>query len=499
MFKQFLSVMPATPIGRLMFCLILGTLAGGGMGPLYVWPVLLIALSLFWITLTEFSGDSPWKSFAAGWLFGFGYFVFSLYWIGNALLIDGNPYAWAYPLAVCALPAGLALFIALPCYIARRLRAGRSFIAFSVFTVLLMIFEYFRGTLFTGFPWNLFGMTWTGTLPMLQFLAIAGSFGLSFVTTFMFLAPAFAWKGTSSKIVRALVLGAAVIAGVSIYTYGERRLADHPTSFNDRVIVQIIQPGIPQSEKWDNEKVWENYRSLINVIRADASLRSPQSDAQRILVLPETAITYHHLDTPAARDALKGALLHFREPTTLLTGILLRQDKGYTNSLMALNSNLDPLYTFDKFHLVPFGEYIPFQKYIPIPTITEFSGFIAGPGPQTVQIDGIPPFSPLVCYEVIFPGHVTTDNPKRPDWIVNVTNDAWYGLSPGPFQHLAHALYRAIEEGVPVVRSANTGISAVVDPYGRIVTLTALDSADTKEQFLPNPAPQTLYSKLKNF
>ncbi len=499
MLKQFFNIMPATTSGRLFFCLILGTLAGGGMGPLYVWPVLLVALSLFWLTLTEFSEDSPWKSLAGGWLFGFGYFVFSLYWIGNALLIDGNPYAWAYPLAVCALPAGLALFIALPCYIAHRLRPGRSFVAFAIFTGLLMIFEYLRGTQLSGFPWNLFGMSWTGNLPMLQFLAVGGSFGLSFVTTFMFLAPAFAWKGQSSKALRLIVLVTAVVLGTAIYMYGANRLHNNPTSFNEHVIVQIIQPGIPQSEKWNSEKLWENYRSLINVIRADTSLRSKESDVQRVLVLPETAITYHHLDNPAARDALKGALLHFREPTTLLTGILLRQDKGYTNSLMALNPNLDPLYTFDKFHLVPFGEYIPFQNYIPIPTITDFSGFIPGPGPQTVQINNIPPFSPLVCYEVIFPGHVTSDNPKRPDWIVNVTNDAWYGLSPGPFQHLAHALYRAIEEGVPVVRSANTGISAVVDPYGRIVTLTSLGSADTKEQFLPNPAPQTIYSRFKNF
>ncbi|HNQ92082.1 MAG TPA: apolipoprotein N-acyltransferase, partial [Alphaproteobacteria bacterium] len=248
------------------------------------------------------------------------------------------------------------------------------------------------------------------------------------------------------------------------------------------------------------EKMWDNYRDLLTIVRADAKLSPKGPNPVRVLVMPETAITYHHLDTPQAVEAMRGALMHFREPTYVLTGALLKDTHGYHNSLVALDQDVHQIFSFDKFHLVPFGEYIPFQKYIPIGPITNFSGFVEGPGPRTVMLDDIPPFSPLVCYEVIFPGEVTSDNPQRPEWIVNVTNDAWYGVSAGPYQHLAHAIYRAIEEGVPVVRSANTGVSAVVDPYGRLVTVTPLLSPYSAESLLPLPAEaQPLYSRLKTY
>ncbi|MBE2190737.1 MAG: apolipoprotein N-acyltransferase [Alphaproteobacteria bacterium] len=500
MFSFKHKFLPTSTFGRFSFCFLLGCIGGGAMGPLYLWYNLLIGLSFFWILLTEFSKQSKWKSAFAGWLFGFGYFIYSLYWIGNALLVDGNPYLWAYPLAVCGLPALLALFPAVAAGLARIIRPGRDFWAYIVFLACFMVIEYVRGYIFSGFPWNLYGMAWTGHLPMLQILSVGGIYFLSFLTIFMFSAPAFAFKGTAPRFARIGVLCLAIGIGISLYAFGIQRLAKHQTEYRDDVVIQIVQPNIPQEKKWDGSLMWDNFRSLINMIHRDGSLKGKGEHPARVLVLPESAMTYHHLNEKAALDALRGASGHFSETTYILTGALLKDQAGYHNSLIALNQQAERVYSFDKFHLVPFGEYIPFQKYIPFGPLVNFSGFVQGAGPQTAQLDGVPPFSPLVCYEVIFPGEVTSDNPVRPEWIVNVTNDAWYGLSPGPFQHMAHAIYRAIEEGLPVVRSANTGISTIIDPYGRVLTVIPLNSTYTDELYLPKPAvSRPLYSKFKNF
>lgn len=498
-FSRFFAL-PSSTSGRLFYCFLCGAMGGAAMGPLYFWLNLLLGSSLYWIILTSMAKQKSWKSFLAGWLFGFGYFLSGIYWIGNALLVEGNPYLWAYPFAAAGLPAAMAFYFAFPALVTRLLHGGRDGRSFAIFCVASMLFEYLRARLFTGFPWNLYGMTWSGNLEMLQFLSVGGIYVLSFLTIFMFLAPAFALCGHSPKKARIAVIAVAVLTGISLYVYGAQRLAAHPTEYREDVVVQLVQPNIPQSEKWDGALMWDNYRKIMNILRRDALLDGKGPSPARLLVLPETAITYHHLSEPSAIEALRGSVAHFNEKTYLLSGALLKDKDGYHNSLIALDTEGRTAYSFDKFHLVPFGEYMPFQKYIPFGPLVDFAGFVEGPGPQTAQIDGVPPFSPLVCYEVIFAGEVTTDNPVRPEWIVNVTNDAWYGVSPGPFQHMAHAVYRAIEEGVPVVRSANTGISAVIDPYGRIVSSIPLMSTYTTEVYLPRPAAQQpLYSELKNF
>ena len=485
---------PKTKPTRLFSCLILGHFAAYGMGPFYIWPLMLICLSTFWILFTSFATEEKKLSYFASFLFGFGYFVSSLWWIGNALLVGGNPYKWVYPLAVCGLPILLALFPMIACGIIRQFAAGRSLISFIAFVGLLWASEFARGTLFSGFPWNLFGMTWTNNLPMLQTLSIGGVYFLSFITIFIFTTPAFVIKGSSSKWMRGSVALLALLSAISSYYYGTDRLNKNPTRFNEDVVVQIIQPNIAQEDKWDSNKQWDNYRSLMSLIEPVEKFPSAKI---RAVIMPETALTYHDFQTPQAMDALRGHLNNYNEKQVyILSGALLRDDAGYHNSLVVLDKSANFLESFDKFHLVPFGEYIPFQKYIPIPTITQFSGFASGDGPHTLSHPELPPFSPLVCYEVIFPSAVVSKTELRPDWLVNVTNDAWYGISPGPFQHMAQAQYRAIEEGLPMVRAANTGISVVIDAYGRIVTATGLYHQSNIETLLPNPAPETLYSKL---
>lgn len=472
--------------------LVLGHLAAYGMGPYYAWPVLLICLSLYWVNLTSLEDDKTWKSFLSGFLFGFGYFVSSLWWIGNALLVGGNEFKWAYPFAAGGLPLLLAIFPMIATGLVRLFAKGRSFTSFISFIAAMFLAEFARGTMFTGFPWNLFGMSWTNNLAMLQILSVGGVYLLSALTIFMFTAPAFAFKGKAHRALRGIVLTLAIGCGIGLYVFGNMRLAEHPTTYNKDVVVQMIQPNIPQEDKWNSDKRWENFRNTLSLIEP---VDNWQDAKTRVVVMPETTLTYHDLQTEQAMESLHGRISGYSEKNIyVLSGALLRDDAGYHNSLIVLDKDLNFLESFDKFHLVPFGEYIPFQNYIPIPTVTQFSGFVEGAGPRTLTHPNLPPFSPLVCYEVIFPGKVA--GTPRPDWLVNVTNDAWYGVSPGPFQHLAHAQYRAIEEGLPMVRVAQTGVSAVFDAYGRVTAVSGLNGQANVETLLPTPAPATTYSQM---
>lgn len=471
----------------------LGHLAAYGMGPYYIWPMLLLCLSLYWITLTSLANDKTWKSFLSGFLFGFGFFVSSLWWIGNALLVGGNEFKWAYPLAAGGLPLLLAIFPMIGIGLIRIFAKGRSFKSFIAFVAFMFMAEFARGTMFTGFPWNLFGMAWTNNLAMLQMLSIGGVYLLSALTIFMFTAPAFAIKGTAHKAVRGVVFAAALLTAIGAYSYGSMRLADHPTELNQDIVVQMIQPNIAQEDKWNPEKRWDNFRDTTSLLEP---VKNWPTAKTRVVVMPETTLTYHDLQIDQAMQNLRGRISGYSEKNIyLLSGALLRDDAGYHNSLIVLDKELNFLESFDKFHLVPFGEYIPLHEYIPIETITQFSGFVEGAGPRTLTYPNLPPFSPLICYEVIFPGHVS--GTPRPDWLVNVTNDAWYGVSPGPFQHLAQAQYRAIEEGLPMVRVAQTGVSAVFDAYGRVIAMSGLNGPANVEALLPSPAEPTIYEKIK--
>lgn len=477
--------------------LVLGHIAAYGMGPFFIWGAPLIAISLFWLVWSSLpDGTQRWKIALLPFLFGFGFFVSSLWWIGNALLVGGNDFIWAYPLAVCGLPILLALFPMTGCILSRKIAKGRSLSAYSVFLLFMFLAELARGTLFTGFPWNFFGMAWTNNLPMLQILSVGSVYLLTLLSLFWFTAPAFVIKGDASKFCRGTVATIAVITFLGAYLFGVYRLNTNPTDYNKSVVVQMIQPNIAQEDKWNPDKTWDNLRKQLNLI--EPFEKFPDATT-RAIILPETALTYHDFQSPQAFEALRDKLQGYNEKNVyLLSGALLRDTEGYHNSLITLDKDANFLQSFDKFHLVPFGEYIPFQKYIPIPTITQFSGFVEGTGPQTIHHANLPAYSPLVCYEVIFPAHVTAQ--PRPAWMVNVTNDAWYGLSPGPYQHLAQAQYRAIEEGIPMVRVAGTGISAVIDAYGRIVAASGLEQEGNIESLLPNPAPETIFAKfIKRF
>lgn len=489
---------------QLFLCFLLGGLGALSLPPfpVYMLPLMILSLSGFWLLLTKF--NKFWHAPLAGFLYGFGYFLAGIWWVGNALLVDGNAFLWALPFAVSGLQALLALFPMMAALMSQWLYKGRSIGAYIFFLSMMGFWEWARGNFFTGFPWNLFGSAWTYSLPMLQVLSFGGIYLLSLYTIFLCTVPAFALKGTASKALRLSLVVLAVGMGIGLYAYGHNRISNHQTAYNQDVVIQVVSPNIPQSDKWDGSKFWDNYIQTVNAITLPTKDISGKT---RAIVLPETAFHYSAFGDPNAVAKLTSALSSYPEKTYLLTGLLRRDvladgKESYHNSLTGYDSQLNEVMNFNKFHLVPFGEYMPLQEYIPIGPVIGFSGFDFGTGPATKTLSGLPPFSPLVCYEVIFPGEVTAPasaTEPRPEWMVNVTNDAWYDVSPGPYQHLSQTVFRAIEEGLPMIRSTNTGFSAIIDPVGRILDQNILFETSSQVSYLPLPLRSaTFFAMHKN-
>ncbi|MCB9984019.1 MAG: apolipoprotein N-acyltransferase [Rhodospirillales bacterium] len=470
-----------------------GALASLSMAPLNGWPVLFVALPLLYAALVY--SPSGKRAFALGWLFGFGYFAFSLSWIGNALLVEGNPYKWAWPLAVSGLPALLAFFPAFAALTSHKLFNLRSVSGWLGFVSMTCGFEWLRGHVFTGFPWNLFGYTWADHLPVLQILWLSDVYMLTWLTVLWASAPGVVILLPATQ--RAWPIVIALISFAGCYGYGLAVLPDTP-DFNKDVRVRIVQPNIDQAEKWQPDKMAAHFRKHLQL-----SENTDDYDLPTIIVWPETAVSYRLLDAPQAMEDLKATLSSQPDDSVLLTGFLRfdANNESYGNSLVMIKLDGSVSNVYDKHHLVPFGEYIPFQKWIPLAPVVQFKGFEAGPGVQTFKAPGGALYSPLICYEIIFPGRSVAAG-TRPDFIVNVTNDAWYGNSAGPHQHLTQALFRAIESGVPVIRSANTGFSAIISPYGYFIHKTELfktqrfDSAlpQNRDDFLDTNAHKHIFS-----
>lgn len=447
------------------------------MPPFGFWPILLPSYGSLYL-LVIFS-PGPMRAFALTWAFAFGFFLVGLSWIANALLVEGNSFRWVWPFAIAGLPVLLALFPAALAAIFRKLSSSPGATSsFFLFVTLLGIAEWLRGHMFTGFPWNLPAYAWIHTQPMVQFASVAGSYGLSLVTIFLAMAPAFLLWGSAHRRERIAVALSAIVLFTGLLTYGVVRIGTmERTPTPKPVSVQLVQPGIPQAEKWDSGRVWNNF------VKTTALSGPPPEVFERgtvhLVVWPETAVTQRLLGDQQAARLLMDALSAHGTKTYLLAGILRTTSGGdevrYHNSLQAYDSSLSPLWAYDKSHLVPFGEYIPFQKFFPFGPFARFSGFVPGSGPESLTVDGLI-VSPIVCYEVIFPGRVVSRKGPRPHVIVNVTNDAWYGDTIGPRQHFAMAVFRAVEEGIPVMRVANTGISGIIGPLGEVVTFKALDS-----------------------
>lgn len=488
-------------------------LAGGAsalaMPPFFAFPVLFLTLPvLIWLLdgASEGDGGRVWPAlraaFLIGWSFGAGYFLAGTYWIGAPFLVEFDTFGWAMPFALVLFPAGLALFPALACAAARALwKPGwRRIAALALAWTLLAIL---RGHIFTGLPWNLIGYGFTGSPQLLQSVSVIGIYGLTLLGFLLAAAPAVLADGTGGSGIRRPWMFPALMLGlfVMLFAGGAWRLSASQENYVDGVSLRIVHPNIAQSEKWKPEnrnRILELMLELSD--RAVSPEHSGVQDAT-VLIWPEVALPFLLLEDANALSSIAALLPH---QTRLFTGAIIREPGApptagkFYNSIAVIGPEGQLQARYDKAHLVPFGEFLPFQSWLESIGLRQLTrlrgGFTPGPGPRTLRVEGVPPFSPLVCYEAIFSGQVTAPG-NRPAWLLNVTNDAWFGNSTGPRQHFQQALVRAVEEGLPLVRAANAGLSAVIDPYGRMIRHMGMNRRGVLDAPLPEALPPTLFAR----
>jgi len=463
----------------LLAALGLGALAALALPPLHAVPVLLLAVPGL---LALLDGAGSWKRAGMlGFAWGMGHHIVGLYWISHALLTDPWRWGWLVPVAVPGLALPLALYVAAVAVVAWRAPPGwRRWLALAGAWTLA---EMLRGVLFTGFPWNLMGSVWAFHPLPLQGAALVGTFGLSLATVLLAGLPALGR--------RAVAAGAGVLllaAGAGAWRLNQ------PLPAAPGVNLLLVQGNIQQEAKWREDQRWPIFRRYLDLTR-DGVARAP-AGVPLAVIWPETASPFLLPNDPDARRYAAESL----PPGGVLLAGSVRADWGADgrpervfNSLSAVGPGGTLLGFYDKAHLVPFGEYMPLRGLIPIRVVQGGLDFSSGPGAVAMTVPGLPAFSPLICYEVIFPGAVVPAS--RPAWLLNITNDAWFGWSAGPFQHLAAARLRAVEEGLPLARAAQTGVSAVIDAHGAVAARIGLGETGSVLAPLPGALPPTPYSR----
>lgn len=458
--------------------LLLGTISAIGFTHLSFWlSTGLISFSLFLIFLNHC--QTPRQAWWTGYVFGLGHFTMGLYWLGEAFRTVDLTYLM--PLGWVGLPLVLSFFISFVSYGTFRLSQSPMARALC-FAGLWALGEWLRGHVFTGFPWNLVGYVWP--LEVLQITSVIGIYGLSALTILLSVSPYSRFKP---------LMGATIALFVGLYGWGYNRLSQTPLEDWD-INLRIVQASIPQNQKWLQEKFEDNLNRYIALSNLEAE------KPLQAIIWSESSVPSFVEKYPALLEKLTQAV----PPQGLLIlgaprAIASDQGENWYTGLLALNSQGHVVGSYEKSHLVPFGEFMPLRSYINIPKLTVGArDYSAGAGIQTLSLPGLPSVSPLICYEAIFPGEVASSQ-HRPQWLLNQTNDAWYGDTSGPRQHLKTVLVRAIEEGLPLIRVANNGISAVIDPIGRILYRLELNDVGFIDFRLPKPLEKpTFYSQLNN-
>ena len=501
-----LSIILAWGWKRAIIALGAGAVSALAMAPFNAWPVLFVTFPVaVWLIDGAAAGKRRGVPAAAmaGFWFGLGYFVPGLYWTGNAFLVDAPTFAWLMPFAVLGLPAYLALFPALGFALAR-LTWTRDASRVLALAIGLTVSEWLRGYVLSGFPWNAFGYALSEPLALAQTASLIGLWGMTFLSVAIFASPAVLIDGSSRGRKPWIAPVAALALLVAMGVYGTVRLSLQPTALT-KVRLRIMQPNLQQDVKFNyaaKAEVMQKYLALSD--RASGPQSTGVRDAQ-ILIWPESAFPFF---LAREADAMAQIAELLPKGTVLMTGSVrapngppgARVSRAY-NSIYLIDHDGGVLSVYDKLHLVPFGEYLPFQAWMEklgfVQLTKVHGGFIPGTVRRTMEVPNAPSALPLICYEAIFPGNLAASG-DRPGWIINLTNDGWFGNSTGPYQHLQQARLRAVEEGLPVVRAANTGISAVIDPSGRIVTRLELGIEGVLDASLPAALPPTLYARLRD-
>ena len=477
--------------------LLLGLLLTLALPPYYLYPFAVLAFSAFFGLINSLEGTK--KICAAGYFFGFGFFAGGFYWIGNALLIDMARTGWLYPITLFLNGAFFGIFTILPALGGTYKKVHSTIARMFLFAALWgFSAEWVRSWFFSGFPWNPLSSILLFDISAAQALAVFGTYGLSALTALALIFPAvFLLRRTWQNFALSIFIIIAFPLGLLIYGAGTI-----PSSLakGDTISVRLVQPSIPQTAEWGNKRAENELNQHIELSKSAENKKTPD-----FIIWGETASPF---DLTYDREHAEKIAQIMPENGYLITGMIHREfgssayDYKIYNSLALLDDNAQVIDLYSKNHLVPFGEYIPFRSILPSfirPVTNMIAEFGRGEKYQTIAPENFPKFAPLICYEIIFSDNIVRKNNDL-KWIVLLTYDGWYGKSTGPYQHLAAAQMRAIEEGINIVRAANSGISAVISGYGAIVAKLDLDERGVLDAEVPlNTANhQTLFGKYGN-
>jgi apolipoprotein N-acyltransferase len=497
---QRMAGLPAPARGALS--LLAGVLIAAGLPPLGWWPLAFLGFPLF-LALLETARPATWYSgFGLGWAFGLGYFAVALHWIGYAFFVDADTYLWMMPFMLGILSGGMAVYWALAALLARRFGGSGLQLALA-FAALLGLAEWLRGHLFTGFPWAAPGLMVDGMGGLAQVASVTGMTGLTLLVVLWASLP---YVFLAAERPRLKLAGAGILLLLpALWLWGDARLRGAGDAMVPGVAIRIVQPNLPQEEKWREQNARQIFDDLLQLSALPTAERPEGIGGITHVFWPESAVPFLIDESPVAAAELK-PLLGGR--TALVTGAVRVDRKGEGvepdahNSIIVFDGSGEPVAHYDKWRLVPGGEFLPlawllqplgFQQVVDTP-----GSFVPGPGPRTVTLPGGLRAGLTVCYEAVFPDRLV-DEANRPQVIVNVTNDGWFGRSTGPWQHLAQARLRAIEQGLPIIRAANTGISAVIDPYGRTLRMLPLARKGVVDSPLPVAISAPAYARFGDF
>ncbi|MDP3862331.1 MAG: apolipoprotein N-acyltransferase [Phaeovulum sp.] len=467
----------------------LGALVALGQAPLGWWWLALPAFAgvLALIARQGTTGKAAW----AGWAAGAGFGAAAMFWIVEPFLVDAARYGWMAPFALLLLAAGMGLFWAFAAALGLQAAGQRRGLRLLALAFGFAASDLLRSYIFTGLPWALLGHAFIGT-PLMQLAALAGPVGLSLAFTLPAAAlaavvtPAAGGQNRLMRAVPVVVMAAALVGG---WGWGAaRRDAPAPVPARD-VVLRLVQPNATQALKWQRDYALAFFYRQLDLTAAPAARRPD------LIIWPETSVPFL-LDAPGAGLEM---IVEAAAGVPVALGIQRSEGARYFNSLVVLGPKGEVSALYDKFHLTPFGEYIPYGDAFARLGITAFAarlgnGFTAGPGAAVLDLGGLGRVQPLICYEAVFPQDLRAA-PERPDWLMQVTNDSWFGALAGPQQHLAQAQLRAVETGLPLARAANTGVSAMIDARGRVLATLPLNTEGFLDVSLPAALPATPYAR----
>jgi len=490
------SIMLAHGWRRIVMLVVAGAIAGLSVPPLFILPALFVGFPVLVWSLDGAETGTGWRRFFGagffiGFWFGLGYFVVALHWIGVAFFMEGNWIPFLAPLAVLLLAAVLALFWGFSTAMAHLFWSESGF-RIVVLAAALALGEYLRGHLFTGFPFDLLGYALTANEQMMQAAALIGVYGLSFVAPLVAATPALIWPSASRSLPRQLgpfILALGLLA--LQLSFGAWRLATTEIAMRHDMRVRLVQPNIDESDEWQASNGSFVLDRLISASEAVTGPDSSGLSGVTHLIWPESAFPFYLSKRPEALARIARLL---PPGTLLITGAPRLDpedplDRTAHNSILAINSDGEIVASYDKSHLVPFGEYLPFTDFFAQFGITQFvpgnEGWAPGGPRRLMKPPGTPAFLPLICYEAVFSGDLGPVADAQ--FLLNVTNDGWFDGSIGKAQHFHHARLRAVEEGKPMLRLGNTGLSAVIDPLGRLTASLAPDEVGVLDTVPPAP------------